>query len=175
MYFDGPECLPLPGRQSSFLTDFMESGIGQTLDWRRVLKAAALNIQQILEVHDSNSIALMLKKGGVVNIFDRDTGRDLNLRFHKLGRQTALYLAVNKALRSELADHLDVPFVVDSCLGYLDLRWMARVWEFIRSMAAQVILLENRLVGSELGLMANYEIHGEIGSPRSKVIAHHLD
>ena len=80
-----------------------------------------------------------------------------------------LYLAINRAIRTQVSTEGDVPFVVDADLSVLDMDLSSKVMEFIENMAGQIILLERCFDYDRLRL-ATYEIRHDAGSGKSMIV-----
>ncbi len=183
IYFDESFRLPYAGIRWPALIDLLENKVARNLDWRQLEEAIACGIQEMLEdkvlgkskffgaIPSSQQIAVKFNKDGSLNVVDSISGGDLNWGFLALGECTVLYLAINKAIRTLLTVELDMPFVVDSCLGWLDMSLLMPVHRFVNSMDTQVIMLENCVIMERLGISASYEISQDTGSGKSMIVA----
>jgi hypothetical protein len=92
---------------------------------------------------------------GTVAISTND-GEDIIDCFQAMGERLVLYLSINAAVRKLLS--LDLPFVVDSQLGYLDRSLLYPCYQFIVGVSQQTIVFENGLVVEMLGLKPHFQI-----------------
>jgi hypothetical protein len=177
--FDCDTCLPCVGAPWDFLTDLVETEVFSNLDWPQFESAITLGIRELLRekirydstkfskaISSTQQIDFRFGKDGQINVFDNVSESDLNWCFQAHGEQVVLYLAINRALRRQVPSDLDLPFVIDSCLGCLDASMSTPVMEFIQNMAGQVVLLDGCHMNDRFGLIANFELHSE---PEPKV------
>lgn len=101
----------------------------------------------------SSKFSVTLNEGGAV-LVTGSGGKSLSVCFESSEEKVALYLAINAAVRKVLS--LDVPFVVDSQLRYLDHWRLNTGYQFIAEMSKQVIIFGN--FREELGLRPNFRI-----------------
>lgn len=76
--------------------------------------------------------------------------------FQAMGERLALFLSINAAVRKLL--FFDVPFVVDSQLGFLDQSLLRSCYQFIPGVGKQTIVLESSLIVEMLGLRPHFQI-----------------
>ena len=169
MYFDESLRLPSGGGSWTPLTTLKREGTLPKLDWNLLENGIAAGVRELLEekvpkskfsgtIVSSSQIDLTLGQDGCINVVDGISGRDLSWGFQAMGEQAVLYLAINRALRTASGDDLEVPFVVDSCFGSLDMTLRPAAQSFIEKMAAQVIILENNNLYEDLRLRPDFEI-----------------
>jgi hypothetical protein len=180
IYFE-EALLPGGGDRYTALTDLLTTGVFSSVDWRLFEEAITLGLREMLEVKvlgtskfsgvisSSQQIELKIEEDGCLSITDSITGQDLNWGFRAQGERMVLYLAINRAIRSQVSTELDVPFVVDANLSVLDMDLLSKVIEFIESMAGQIILLERCFDPDRLRL-ATYEIRPDAGSGKSMIV-----
>lgn len=186
IYFDWDIRLPCIGAPWDPLTNLLETEVFSNLNWSQFESAITLGIRELLREkirHDPTKFSKVISstqqidfrfgKDGQINVFDNVSGSDLNWCFQAHGEHIVLYLAINRALRRQVPSDLDLPFVIDSCLGPLDDNLNISIIEFIQNMAGQVILLDDCHRNGRFRLTANFEIRREAKSviEKSRIVA----
>jgi len=179
--FDLSTRLPCGGEVWPPLNNLLASGQFPSLNRQRLELDITSNLKEMLQskirgfskfsdlVKSPEQLKLKISDNGSLNVWDEKSGKNLYFHFQAAGERVVVYLAINKALRDQLIDEFDVPYIVDACLGLLDSSLLSQVFEFIAVLAPQVTVLERPWVYDQIGIKPDIEIKSDPDSNQSQI------
>jgi hypothetical protein len=144
------------------------SGISRSLDTLLRQKIGKWNFESLAIGNPTFHVSL--DENYRISISSGEPPKNMRRGFEAMGEQVVLHLALVDALRRNFLPDRDLPFVVDSFLGVLDVSLCHSAVDFVSSMSGQVVFLANWPFFNSIRRRPHYVIRQVPGTDRSEIV-----